>query len=57
MLNTNKEVILNSSIEELAELINENMSKNPCNYYCNNCNNKGVPLSVCKESIVKYLKS
>ena len=57
MLNTSKEVILNCSIEELAEIINTNMDKKPCDYYCNNCNGKGIPLRVCKENIIKFLNS
>ena len=58
MLNTDKEPILKSSVNELAEIINNNMDKKPCNYYCsNNCDGIGVPLSHCKKQIIKWLNS
>ena len=55
MLNSTKEEILNSTIEGLAEIINHRMDKKPCDYYCSNCNEKGVLLSICKERIINWL--
>ena len=55
MMNTTNENILNSSIEELAEIINEKMDKTPCNYYCNNCGGKDVVYSHCEQQIIKWL--
>jgi hypothetical protein len=57
MLNTSKEDILKCSLVELAEIINTKMDKNPCNYYCSNCGQKGVPYSICKQNIIQYLNS